>query len=427
MSGATNTDVQTYGGLMELYSNDTHVQQNVLASFWNYLRDPKAGEVNMDGLGWNINVQYALNESFGAKNDGERLPDPDFVKSLFAKYTPKLNYSAMEMTSFAATRGHKGGRSDGKYMDSTLKSTLLSFIANLANDALGNGRGFRATIATATATETSFTVDFCTRLRPNMVLDWYNSALTIKRGTIKIGDRGLDMQNRTVYIDTTVFDAQCPTGAAADDILVVYGALAAGEPSDGRHIGGFGRITDASASLGTLSPRNYARWLPTNINAGLANPNELIWQQHCDALGIIAGAYPDRCVISPHWRRAYMAGLLTQRQFTTNSYETGMSNLSFTPVQMGKGGSGKKPVKFDILEDHSQDPSQYFLYVNDAVCKASDYSEQPHLADEDGADFRYRHNYDSMHGFMRWWGQIPVSTRRAVGRGYNFSTPSGVI
>lgn len=427
MSGATYSDVVTYGSLMELYSHDTHVQQNVLSSFWNSIRDPKAGEVNLDGSGWNINVQYALNESFGAKNDGERLPDPDFVKGLFAKFQPKLNYSAIEMTSFAATRGHKGGRPDGKYMDSTLKSTLLSFIANLDSDAYGNGRGYRATIATATAAATSFTVNFSTRLRPNMVLDWYNSALTIKRGTVKIGDRGIDAQNRTVYVNTAVFDAAVPAGAVAGDVLVVYGALAAGEPSDGRHIGGFGRITDASVSLGTLSPSNYAWWLPTNINAGLANPNELIWQQHCDAINIIASAYPDRCVISPHWRRAYMAGFLTQRQFTSNSYDTGMSNLSFTPAKMGKDASNKKPVKFEILEDKNQDPSQYFLYVNDAVCKASDYSEQPHLADEDGADFRYRHNYDSMHGFMRWWGQLPVTTRRAIGRGYNFSTASGVI
>lgn len=427
MSGATFTDLASYGSLMELYGHDVHVQNNILSSFWNYVRDPKAGEVNLDGNGWNIPVQYALNESFGAKNDGERLPDPDFVKGLFAKYTAKLNYSAIEMTSFAGTRGHKGGRPDGKYMDSTLKSTLLSFIANLDSDLYGNGRGFRATVATATATQTSFTVSFSTRLRTNMVLDWYDSTLTTKRGTIKIGDRGVDVQSRTVYIDTSVFSAACPTAATAGDVLVVYGALAAGEPSDGRHIGGFGRITDASLTLGALNPSNYAWWLPININAAGANPNELIWQQHCDQMSIAAGVYPDRCVISPHWRRAYMAGFLTQRQFTSNSYDTGMSSLSFTPVKMGKDGSGKKPVKFDILEDKNQDPSQYFLYVNDAVCKASDYSEQPHLADEDGADFRYRHNYDSMHGFMRWWGQVPVTVRRATGRGYGFATPSGVI
>lgn len=427
MAGANFTDLQAFGNLEELYANDTYVQQNILSSFWKFIRDPKAGEINLDGAGWNIPVQFALNESYGSKNDGERLPDPQYPKGLFAKYTPKLNYAAIEMTSFAATRGYKGGRPDGKFLDTTLKSTLLSFVANLDADAYGNGRGYRATVETATPAATSFTTTFCTRLRPTMTLDWYNSTLTVKRGTIRIADRGIDMQNRTVYIDTTVYSAAVPAAGAADDVLVVLDDLAPGEPSDGRAIGGFGRITDASVSLGQLSPSNYAWWLPTNINAGLQNPNELILQQHADAINIIAGVYPDKLVISPEWRRAYMAGFLTQRMFTSNSYDTGMKSLSFSAVKMGKDASGKSPSKFDILEDKNQDPSQYYIYADDAVCKAADYSQEPHLADQDGADFRYRQNYDSMHGFMRWWGQLPVNMRRAIGRGYNFATPSGTI
>lgn len=427
MAGATYSDLTSYGNLMELYSNDIQVMQNVRSSLWNKVRDPKAGEVNLDGSGWNIPVNYALNESFGAKNDGERLPDPQYPKGTWAKFTPKLNYSSIEMTSFAATRGHSGGRPGGKFMDTTLKSTLLSFIANLDADAYGNGRGFRATVATATGAAASFTVDSSSRIRSNMPLDWYNSALTVKRGTIKISDKAIDKMNRTVYIDSTVYDGAVPTGGAADDILVVQGALAAGEPSDGRHIGGFQRITDASVVLGTLSPATYAWWMPTNINAGLQNPNELILQQHCDAIDNITGTYPDRLVISPFWKQAYMAGFLTQRMFTTSEYKTGMSSLSFSAVKMGQDASGKQPAKLEVIEDKNQIASEYFLYVNDAICKASDYSEQPHLADEDGADFRYRHNYDSMHGFMRWWGQMVVSNRQAIGRGYNFSTVSNLI
>lgn len=427
MSGATYTDLQSVGNLMELYANDMEVIQNVEASFWEYIRDPRSGEVNLDGSGWNIGVNYALNESFGAKNDGERLPDPELYKGLFAKYQPKLNYSAMELTSFAATRGHKGGRPTGKYADDYLKSTLLAFNANLDSDAFANGRGYRATVLAATGGQTSFTVDSSSRIRNTMPLDWYNSALTVKRGTIKIADKGIDKPNRLVYVDTTVFDGAVPTGATTDDVLVVYGALAAGEPSDGRHIGGFGRITDASVSLGTLSPSNYAWWIPTNVNAGGQNPNELILQQHVDWMREINGAFPNKGVISPHWRRAYMAGFLTQRMFTTNNYDTGMASIGFSAAQMGRDGKGKKPAKIDWLETHSQDPSQYFLFIDDAVCKASDYSDKPHIADEDGADFRYRHNYDSQHGFMRWWGQICVKKRSAIGRGYGFATLSSVL
>ena len=427
MSGATISDVELFGNLEELYSQDTVVQQNVLSSLWKFIRTPKEGEVKLDGKGWNVGVQYALNESYGSKNDGERLPDPQFPKGLFAKYNAKLNYSAIEMTSYAATRGYAGGRPDGKFLDTTLKSTLLSMVANLDSDAYGNGRGYRATVLTATAAATSFTVTFTGRIRPNMVLDWYDATYATKRGTIKISDKGIDAQGRTVFVDTAFLTAAVPTGAVAGDVLVVQGDLAPGEPSDGRAIGGFGRITDASVSLGTISPSNYAWWLPTNINANLQNPNELILQQHVDNINSIAGVYVNKLVISPDWRRAYMAGFLTQRMFTSNSYDTGMANLTFSAAKMGKDASGKKPAKFDILEDKNQDPSQYFIYADEAVCRASDYAKEIHLADEDGADFRYRMNYDSMHGFLRYWGQMVVSMRRCVGRGFGFATPSGVV
>lgn len=424
---ATVADFESFGLAKELYWNDVQFQENIRHSHYNHIRKPKAGEVNLDGMSWNIGVQYALNESFGARNDGERIPDPEFVKGLFAKYKPKLNYSSIEMTMFAATRGHKGGRPNGKFIDDNLKSTLLSFMANLDADSIGNGRGYRATVLTATPAAPSFSVEFSTRIRPNMKLDWYDSTYTIKRGSIKISDKGVDRANRTVYIDANFGDGQVPAGATVGDVLVVYGALAAGEPADGRHMGGFARLTDASVAVGALSPSNYAWWMPTNINAGGANPNEMILQQHCDLMNIIAGAYPNKGSINPAWKRAYMAGLLTQRQYTSNAYNTGASSITFTPVQMGKDSSGKRPTQIDWIEDKNMNPTEYEIWIDDCLCLASDYSEEPHLADEDGSEFRFRSHYDSMSGFMRHWVQMVTKQRSGLGRGYGFSGISGVV
>lgn len=30
------------------------------------------------------------------------------------------------------------------------------------------------------------------------------------------------------------------------------------------------------------------------------------------------------------------------------------------------------------------------------------------LLDEEGQEFRYMHNYDALHGFMRWWGEAAI-------------------
>lgn len=427
MSGATFDDVDSFGLLKELYAEDVQYQEHILSSFYNFLRKAGAGEVEFDGKYFNIGVQLQVNESYASINDGERLPDPDFQKGVFAKFRPKQSYSTIEMTTFAATRGHKNGRPNGKYLEDTIKGTLLSFMSNLDFDALGNGRGFRATVDSATPAATSFTVDYSTRLRPGMRLDWYDSTLTTKRGSIKIDLRGVDRMARTVYIDTTFGTGAVPSGAATDDVLVVYGALAAGEPSDGRYATGYDRLTDNSTSCGLLSPSSYASWMATVINAGGANPNQEILQQMTDTIYTISSSYANKMSFSPNWKRGYLAGFLNQRRFTSNSFDTGASTLTFNAVRMGKDESGKKPQPMEMLEDKNHDPSLVNIWVDDAVCIATDYSDTPHLADEDGAEFRYRQNFDSMAGFYRFWWNLVVKRRNALGKIYGFSTVKGVI
>jgi hypothetical protein len=427
MTGATFDDVDTYGNLKELYSEDLRYQEDVLSSLYNFIRHADQGEIEFDGKNFNQGVTFQINESYAALNDTERLPDPDFPKGVFAQYRVKLMYSQIEATTFAATRGHAGGRVNGQYMDDYIKGTLLSFMSNLDSDSYANGRGYRATIATATAAATSFTVDFSTRLRPGMKLDWYNSALTVKRGSIKIALRGIDRQNRTVYVDTTFGSMAVPAAAAADDVLVVYGALAPGEPTDGRYMAGLDRICDSSVSLGGLSPSDYAAWLPTNINAAGANPNQELLQQHWDNINIISGMYPDRFVFNPAWKRGYLSGFLSQRQFTSNTYDTGASSLTFSPVQMGKNAKQSRPVKFEMLEDKNCAPESTYIWNYSAFCIGTDYSDVPHLADEDGSEFRMRLGYDSMQGFYRFWANTVTKQRNAIGKVSGWAVSAGVI
>jgi len=427
MTGVVFDDVDTYGLLKELYADDVQFQEHILSSFYNFLRKAGSSEVEFDGKYFNIGVQLQVNESYKSIVDGERLPDPDYQKGVFAKYRPKLSYSTIEMTTFAATRGHKNGRPNGKFLEDTIKGTLLSFMSNLDFDCLGNGRGYRATVDTAVAAASSFTVDFSTRLRPGMRLDWYDSTLATKRGSIKVDLRGVDRMARTVYVDSSFGSGAVPAGAAADDVLVVYGALAAGEPSDGRYAAGYDRLTDNSVSVGGLSPSSYASWMSTVINAGGANPNQEILQQITDSIYTISGMYANRMSFNPNWKRGYLSGFLNQRRFSSNSFDTGASSLTFSPVRMGKDESGKKPAQFEMLEDKNHDPTVVNVWVHDAVCIATDYSDTPHLADEDGAEFRYRSNYDSMAGFYRFWWNLVVKQRNATGKITNFSTVRGVI
>lgn len=427
MSGVQYSDLQTYGNLVELYASDLVFQENIMNSYHNTFKRAGKDEVEFDGAHWNQGVTFQLNESFGAKNDGERLPDPDYQKGVFAQYVSKLMYAQIEATTYAATRGYKNGRPTGKYLDDLIKGTLMTFSSNCDFDAYGNGRGYRATINTATGAATSFTVTFSTRLRAGMTLDWYDSTYTTYKGSIKISLQGVDHIAKTVYIDTTFGTAAVPAGAAAGDVLVVYGALAPGEPTDGRHLAGYKRLTDNTVSLGGLSPSNYALWQAVSVNAGLANPNQELLQQVHDQLYIVSGLYPDMFVFNPAWKRGYLSGFLSQRRFTSNSFDTGASKLTWTAVKMGQDETKKKPVEMQMIEDKNQNPADTFIYANDVMRLATDYSNEPHLADEDGAEFRFRIGFDSMQAFIRLWENVIVKQRNGLGIISNWNTTSGTV
>ena len=427
MSGAVFSDVESYGMLKELYSDDVRYQEHVQNSLYSFLKQAGSGDVEFDGNYWNVPVLFGLNESYQAINDSEHLPESEFQKGVFAKYRVKLTYGTIEATTFAGTRGHKNGRPSGKYLDDQVKSSFMSFLSQRDFDCYGNGRGYRATILTATPAAASFTVTTSMMIRPTMKFDWYDSTYTTKRGSIKVSIQGVDRMNRTVYIDSTFGTGAVPAAAVAGDVLVVYGSLNPNEPSDGRHPAGLDRLTDSTLSLGGLASSTYAAWTPTNVNASGANPSQELLQQHWDAMYQISGLYPNRMAFNPNWKRTYLSQFLNQRRFTTNSFDTGATSLTFSPLKMGQDEKGKKPAEFQMLEDKNCPPTLYYLWQADSLMVAYDYSSEPHLADEDEREFRFRLGYDSLQAFLRFWWNTVVMQRNAIGKAYGFASASGVL
>lgn len=427
MAGAAFSDLQTFGLLKDLYSDDVQFLEHIQSSLYNFVRHAKDGEVEFDGASFKIPLKLQVNESYGALNDGERLPEAEQTKGVFASYAVKRMYSSLEATNFAATRGHRNGRPNGKYIDDLMKGTLLGFMSNLDFDMYANGRGYRAEVATAVAAAASFTVVSSMWLRPGQKLDWYDSTYTTKRGSIKISEKSVDRQNKTVYIDSAFGSGAVPAGAVAGDRLVVYGALAAGEPTDGRHIAGLDRLTDATVAVGGYTSANYAAWNPVVTNAGGANPSQELLQQHWDQMYQISGRYPNRMVFNPAWKRAYLSPFLNQRRFNSNNFDTGAASMSFSPVKMGKDEKGAKPAPFEMLEDKNCPPAVNYVWDSESFCFATDYSDTPHLADEDGSELRIRDGYDVLHGFYRFWANTVVKYRNGLGKIYNYATPSGAL
>jgi hypothetical protein len=427
MSGMIFSDLESFGQLKELYSNDVKFQEQIKSSLYNFINKDR-GDVQFDGANFNVPIDLQINESYAALNDGERLPESDTFKGVFAKYKTKRMYSGIEATMFAATRGHKNGRPDGKALDKHMRGTLLSFMSNLDSDLYANGRGQRAYIATGVVGgASSFPVESSMKLRPGMKLDWYDSTLSTKKGTIQISLKGVDRMNKTVYVESSFGTGLVPSTAVAGDRLVVMNALSAGEPADGRHIAGLDFITDNVLSLGELSSSTYSAWMSTVLNASGASPSQELLQLFWDSMYTITGMYPDKMVFNPGWKRSYLSQFLNQRRFNSNTFDTGASEISFQAVKMGEDEKGKKPGQLRMLEDPKCDPTTIYLWCDANLRFVSDYADTPHLADEDGSEFRFRQGYDAISAFYRFWANTVVDQRNCIGKIYNQALPSGVL
>jgi hypothetical protein len=427
MAGAIGSDALDFGGAKELYADDKYYQERTAASLYKFIRKSREGEVEFDGKKFNVSVQFQYNEAFGAKLDNEALPQADYPAEIFCSWSPKLHYATMEMSWFAATRGHKDGRVGGRYMDDYVKGTLISMNAGLSHALYANGRGQIAVVATATPGQLSFTVVTSTRIRPGMRFDWYDPTLTTKRGTIQIDQKGVDRISKTPFIKASYGTGAVPTGAGANDILVLQGSLDAGEPSDGRFLAGFKRITDNSVAYGSISPADYAWWRATNQNASGGNPTETLFQQQFDLMYDITGDYPNRMVIRSNQKRLYLSQFLAQRRFTSNSYDTGADSLSFSPLKMGEDEKQEKPSECRMLEDRDADVDEILFWNDEMLCLAHDLYDGPTIADEDGSDFRKRVGFDADQGFYRAWMNTVCYKRAAVGKIFNLATGTAFI
>jgi len=429
MAGTTLSDVSTYGLLQRQYSDDVVYQEHFANAAMQFIELDSA--INYDGEAFFVPLSLVINTSYGARNDGEALPVAEKSKGVYAQYSSKMMYSSLESTFKAATRGYRGGRPDGEWLDKLVRDTLINCEHEISNDVYQSGRGHRAYILAATAGDTNFTVTSSTQLLPGQKLDWYDSTLATKRGTIQIDDQGIDRQAKTVYINTSFGTAQCPTGATAGDRLVIMGAIDAGEPTDGRHMGGLARITDNSLSIGSVAPTSWRSWQAYAENMSSTVINLDVLQRLFDNMKTISGKKINRWILNPAQKRQYFHLLVAMNQFAPGNLMGGAQNIGFSPVRMGTDMDGETDygnAQQKILEDAACPLDVMYFFNNECVKRGEDYTTGgPQLAEEDGRSFRFKEGHDTLNAFMRYWMNICVFQRNGIGKIYGLSTPSGVI
>lgn len=428
MAGTNLSDVQTYGLLQRQYSDDVVYQEHFANAAFGFIDVDTS--INYDGEAFFVPLSMVINTSYGARNDDEPLPIADKSKGVYAQYSSKMMYASIETTFKAATRGYRGGRPDGEWLDKLVRDTLINCEHEVSNDTYQNGRGHRAFIATATAAQTNFTVTSSTQLLPGQKLDWYNAGMTTLRGTIRIDDAGIDRQARTVYVDTSFGSAAVPAGATAGDRLVITGAADAGEPSDGRYMGGLDRITDNTVSIGGIAPSSWRSWQAYIEDMSSTTINIDVLQRLFDNMKTISGKKINRWVLNPAQKRQYFHLLISMNKFAPGNLMGGAQSIGFQPAQMGEDMDGDSAYQTEqkILEDAACPLDVMYFWNNEAIKRGEDYTQGgPQLAEEDGRTFRFKQGNDALNAFMRYWANYCVFKRNAIGKIKNLATPSGVI
>lgn len=429
MSGTNLADVRQFGLLQQQYRDDVVFQEHFARAAFNFLELDTS--INYDGEAFNVGLSMVINASYAARNDGEPLPVAEKSKGVYAQYASKQMYSTLESTFKAATRGYRGGRPDGEWLDKLVRDTLIYCETQVSNDVYQNGRGHRAFVDTAVATDPNFVVVSSTQLLPNMKLDWYNAAMTVKRGTIKIDDEGIDRQARTVYIDPDYGTGEVPAGATAGDRLVIAGAADADEPADGRYMGGFARITDNSLAIGGISPTDWRSWMAYIEAMSGTIINIDVLQRLFDNMKTISGKFINRWILNPAQKRQYFHLLISMSRLANGNIEGGAKSLSFSPVRMGTdmdGDTGYNAGDLKILEDAACPLDVMYFFNNECVKRGEDYTTGgPQIAEEDGRTFRFKQGNDALSAFLRYWANICVYQRNGIGAITGLAVPGGTI
>lgn len=429
MSGTNLNDVQNFGLLQRQYRNDVVYQEHFANALFSFIELDT--EINYDGEAFFVPLSMVINTSYGARNDDEPLPVAEKSKGVYAQYSSKMMYSTIETTFKAATRGYRGGRPDGEWLDKLVRDTLVNCEHEISNDCYQNGRGHRAFIDAAVAAATNFTVVSSTQLLPGQKLDWYNAAMTTLRGSIRIDDQGIDRQARTVYIDTTYGTGAVPAGPLAGDRLVISGAADAGEPTDGRFMGGLDRITDNTVAIGGVAPTSWRSWQSYVENMSNTTINIDVLQRLFDNMKTISGKNINRWVLNPAQKRQYFHLLIAMNKFAPGNLQGGAQSIGFSPVRMGEDMDGDMAYDVGaqkILEDAACPLDLMYFWNSECMKRGEDYTQGgPQLAEEDGRTFRFKQGNDALSAFLRYWANICVYQRNGIGKIRNLAVPTGAI
>lgn len=365
-----------------------------------------AKQYNAAGKGFYGAINDEGNESGGAINETESFRSIDAESYEQWKVVPKVITWPIQFSGLLAKAAEGDEESFANAVVMELDKAKERLLSDENRQFFGKGTGLLCSPAQAVASNLlSFTVDSTQYVRPNMVVDFYDSTTrTISSKRISRVDRS----NNVIHFATSIGAAITATTELVKENVRVSAS------SDGKEMMGLRGIIDDSTDLTTFQNLDASAldiWRAARIDASSANLTSDLLQRLEDDIALLGGEEPDMMIMHRKQRRKYLDILVPEKRYMDGKLDAGFQKVSFNGKELW-------------LDKDCQD-SVVYMGKKSELRK---FELAPlGLAGHEGSDKYLRlSNQDAYQTYWVHYCNFGVGKRNAFGKIVSLAKPSGV-
>lgn len=400
MSGSTSQSL--IGNLKQVYGGGSDLYQQNLKHFM--LSEIETAPDKPGGQGFYHMTMIRGNESGGAINEDEKTADPQSPQPIQPIITAKTQHWPFSFTGKAEALANTDKFAFATTIDMNMNDAMARSLADQNRQFFGTGQGNLAQVNGAIVASATIVVDNVQYLRPNMVIDIFDTL----GGTKQAGPRTI--QSVTISTNTIVLDAVV---TVSDLGILVKTGVQDNAPVDGKEYTGLARIIDTTingATLQNINRSTYPEYQSNIIDAGGAPTSQDQLQRLMNRIMILGGENPNKIVSRHGVYRSFVGTSIVQTRYQDDKLKTGHVSLTWNGLEW-------------VLDKDCQIKTVYMLNT-DPKYLAKYAIKELDLADADGKEINKLPGFDKYYGYYIAYMNIGSRKPNNHGKLYNLLEPA---
>lgn len=399
------TDLAAIAGALKRVYGEYTKQQNLSHKALDQI-SKSLKKYSPGGEGYFGAINREGNESIGAITENESFRSID--NEVYAQYRvqPKINVAPIEFSGLSAAAASSDDEAFVNIVVDALDMAKERLLKDENRQFFGLGTGLLASPSGAVASDaTSFIVSSAQYLRPNMVVDIFQSTTkTVDSRRIISVDK---VANRVVFATSI--------GAALNATSeIVKENIRDSAPADGKEMMGLRGIVDDGTDLTTFENLDASAlpiWRARRIATGAANLSSDLLQRLIDDVEVLGGELPDMLIMHQLQRRKYLDIVVPGKRYLDGKMDTGFAKLTFNGIDLFLDPDCQQDTVYALTKKNMQ---KFEL-------------EAMGMGKHDGSDtFLRRVGSDVFQAYWRHYCNFGTDKRNAHGKLVGLAVPTGV-